>query len=46
MICNFYGWEIEDLFIENMDKLKKRFPDGFTEKDAGRNNTRVDWNEK
>ena len=46
MIANFYGWDIEDLFTENMGKLKKRFPDGFTEKDAGRNNTRVDWNER
>lgn len=46
MICNFYGWDIEDIFKENMEKLRKRYPDGFTEKDASRNNTRIDWNEK
>ncbi len=46
MICNFFGWNLEDIFNENMDKLQKRYPQGFTEKDAGRNNTRVDWNEK
>jgi len=46
MICNFYGWDIEDIFKENMEKLRKRYPNGFTEKDASRNNTRIDWNEK
>lgn len=46
MICNFFGWSLEDVFNENMDKLEKRYPQGFTEKDAGRNNTRIDWNEK
>ena len=46
MICNFYGWELEDVFNENVEKLKKRYPNGFTEKDAGRNNTKIDWNEK
>ena len=46
MICNFFDWDIEDVFKENMYKLHKRYPQGFTEKDAGRGGTRVDWNEK
>lgn len=45
MICNFYGWNLEDVFNENMEKLLKRYPGGFTEKDASRGGTRVDWNE-
>ena len=46
MICNFFGWNLEDVFNENTEKLLKRYPGGFTEKDASRNNTRTDWNEK
>ena len=46
MICNFYNWDLEEILAENIEKLKKRYPEGFTEKDAKRNNTRVDWNEK
>jgi NTP pyrophosphatase (non-canonical NTP hydrolase) len=46
MIANFFGWKLEDILQENIDKLKKRYPQGFTEKDASRNNTRIDWNEK
>ncbi len=46
MICNFYGWNLEDVMQENVDKLKKRYPDGFTFQHAKRDGTRVDWNEK
>jgi len=46
MICNFFDWNLEDIFSENMEKLKKRYPEGFSEKDAGRGGTRIDWNEK
>ncbi len=46
MICNFFGWKLEDVLNENIVKLQNRYPQGFTEKDAGRNNTRIDWNEK
>ena len=46
MICNFFNWNLEDVLNENVEKLKKRYPQGFTEKDASRNNTRIDWNEK
>src|SRR3990172_12531077 len=30
MICNFMGWELEKIMEENVEKLKKRFPEGFT----------------
>lgn len=46
MICNFYGWDFQEILSENLEKLKKRFPNGFTEKDAARSNTRTDWNKK
>ncbi|MBC8495641.1 nucleoside triphosphate pyrophosphohydrolase family protein [archaeon] len=46
MICNFYGWDFSEVLDENIDKLQKRYPKGFSHKDAGRNGTRVDWNEK
>lgn len=47
MICNFYGWDLQDVLAENIEKLRKRYPQGFfTEGDAQRNGTRVDWNEK
>ena len=47
MICNFYGWKLDDILAENIDKLKKRFPAGkFTTEHAARKGTRVDWNEK
>lgn len=45
MICNFYGWNMDDVLAENIAKLSARFPSGFTEKDAGRGNTMIDWNE-
>ena len=45
-ICNFFGWDLEDVFNENVEKLKKRYPAGhFTEKDAAKR-ARIDWNEK
>lgn len=43
-ICNFFGWSIDEVIDENMKKLKKRYPKGFTEKDAKRE--RIDWSEK
>ena len=47
MICNYYGWELEDILGENIAKLEKRYPKGkFTYKDAKRKQTRVDWNER
>lgn len=45
-ICNFYGWDLDDVFKENVDKLKKRYPNGFSKKAVKRGNTRTDWMEK
>jgi len=46
MICNFFNWNMQDILDENIAKLKKRFPQGFTQENASMNGTRVDWNEK
>jgi NTP pyrophosphatase (non-canonical NTP hydrolase) len=46
MICNFFGWNMSEVLNENIEKLKKRFPNGFTTTDAKRNNTMIDWNKK
>lgn len=43
MICNFFNWDMQEVLQENIEKLKKRFPDGFTIKDAKRGGTRIDW---
>ena len=44
-ICNFFGWNLDDILEENVEKLKKRYPKGFfTEEDAKRK--RIDWMEK
>ncbi len=44
MICNFYGWNLEDIMKENVQKLQKRHPKGFSLKGYGKV-TRKDWNE-
>ena len=44
MICNFFDWNLEEILDENVEKLEKRYPNGFTEKDAKRQG--IDWNEK
>ena len=44
MICNFYGWNMDDVLKENIDKLKKRYPEGFKIENAKRNGTMIDWN--
>lgn len=46
MICNFFNWSMEEVLEENIEKLKKRYPEGFTEKAATRGGERVDWNER
>jgi NTP pyrophosphatase (non-canonical NTP hydrolase) len=45
MICNFFEWDMQDILDENIDKLKKRFQNGFTTEEARRAGTRKDWNE-
>jgi NTP pyrophosphatase (non-canonical NTP hydrolase)/DNA-directed RNA polymerase subunit RPC12/RpoP len=37
-ICNAEGWTIEELMVSNIAKLRKRFPDKFTEHDAAEEN--------
>jgi len=44
MICNYFGWNLEDILGENIKKLTNRYPKGFTEKKAKREG--IDWNEK
>ena len=44
MICNFFGWDLDEVLGENIQKLKKRYPQGFTQKNAERKG--IDWNEK
>jgi len=47
MICNFFGWKLEDVLGDNIKKLTKRYSCGqFTTKHARRKGMRVDWNEK
>lgn len=43
-IANFFGWDIEEIIGENMAKLKKRYSQGFTTKNAKRK--MIDWGEK
>ena len=46
MICNFFDWDFQEILEQNIAKLKKRYPKGFTINDAKRNGTRIDWSEK
>ncbi len=46
MICNFFGWDMQELLEENIKKLEARYPQGFTIEDAKRNGTKIDWNKK
>jgi len=45
MICNFFEWDMQEVLNENLNKLKKRYPQGFTIDDAKRGGTMKDWNE-
>ena len=46
MICNFFNWNMEEVLENNIEKLKKRYPNGFTIKNAQREGTKIDWSEK
>ena len=46
MICNFFNWDFEKILEENFEKLKKRYPGGFTTNDARREGNKIDWSEK
>ncbi len=43
MICNYFDWNFEDILKENIEKLNKRYQEGFTEKEARRGGTKKDW---
>ena len=43
MICDFFGWNIEDVLEDNIKKLEKRHPNGFSEESAKKDKRR-DWN--
>ena len=45
MICNFYGWKLDDILKENVNKLSKRYSKGLNFKAAAKRR-RIDWNEK
>ncbi|MFA4871954.1 MAG: nucleoside triphosphate pyrophosphohydrolase family protein [Patescibacteria group bacterium] len=42
MICNFFGWSLEEIFQDNVNKLKERYPEGFTIENAY--HEKIDWN--
>jgi hypothetical protein len=44
MICNYFNWDFDQVLEENIQKLKKRYPKGFTKKAAKRKG--IDWLEK
>lgn len=44
MICNFFGWSMEEILNENMEKLRARYPAGFTRENAQRGGTMIAWN--
>ena len=44
MICNFFEWDMQDILNNNVEKLKKRYPNGFTIEHAKREGTKIDWN--
>lgn len=45
MICNFYGWDMNDIIEENVTKLQKRYTKGISFEAAARKGEKKDWNE-
>ncbi len=45
MICNYFDWNMQEVMQDNIDKLKKRYPNGFTIGNAKREGNKIDWNE-
>ncbi len=44
MICNFYGWSLDEVLSENLEKLKKRYSSGgFSLEEAQRKGTMKKW---
>ncbi|MBR9691660.1 nucleoside triphosphate pyrophosphohydrolase family protein [Candidatus Woesearchaeota archaeon] len=44
MICNFFGWDMQEVLNENVAKLEKRYPKGFKIEKAKRE--MIDWGNK
>ena len=44
MICDFFKWDLNEVLGENIKKLEKRYPKGFSKQKAKRKP--IDWNEK
>ena len=43
MICNFFNWNMDEILQQNIEKLKKRYPQGFTIEDARRGGSMIKW---
>jgi len=44
MICNFYGWSLDDILGENLGKLRERYASGgFSLEEAQRKGTMKKW---
>jgi len=43
MICNFFNWNLQEVLEQNIEKLKKRYPQGFTIEDAKRGGSMIKW---
>lgn len=43
MVCNFFGWNMQEILEQNIEKLKKRYPQGFTIQDARRDGSMIKW---
>jgi NTP pyrophosphatase (non-canonical NTP hydrolase) len=44
MICNFYGWSLDEILVENLEKLKRRYSSGgFSLEEAQRKHTMKKW---
>ncbi len=46
MICNFFEWDMQEILKENLEKLKARYPAGWSYNDAARGGTMIDWNKR
>ena len=44
MICNFFNWDLQEILEGNINKLKKRYPKGFSIRKAKRKGKMIDWN--
>jgi NTP pyrophosphatase (non-canonical NTP hydrolase) len=43
MICNFFNWNLQDILNQNIEKLRKRYPQGFSIENAKRGGSMIKW---